>query len=160
MSESLGWIVSPIYHYLKIVEWYFTSNLWIDNPLGAFKDIKISAKSAGGTHYIKLSDPINSTWRTHSQSSNYDKQSVKPSSYRQQKLSQKFVFLFLPDSSFLVSKVKYVRPTDFRVEKLTSLFTGRNLDNADLWSIEAIHSSFKTINFLVNYLFILCIFPF
>ena len=139
---------------------YFTSNLWINNPLGAFKDIEILVKSVGRTHHIQFSDPINLAWRIYSQSSNYNKQSVKPSSYRQQKLSQKFVFLFLPDSSFLVSKVKYVRPTDFRVEKLTSLFTGRNLDNADLWSIEAIHSSFKTIKFMVNYLFVLCIFSF
>ena len=47
-------------------------------------------------------------------------------------------------------KVKNVRTTDFQVEKLTSLFTERNLDNADLLSIEAIRSSFKTINFMVN----------
>ena len=44
--------------------WYFTSNLWIGNPLGAFKDIKISAKSLGRTHYVKFSDPINSAFRT------------------------------------------------------------------------------------------------
>ena len=31
------------------------------NPLGAFKDIQISAKSVGPTHYIKFSNPINST---------------------------------------------------------------------------------------------------
>ena len=52
------------------------------HPLGAFKDIKISAKSVGPTHHIKFSDPINSALRTYSQSSNYDKQIVKPSSYR------------------------------------------------------------------------------
>ena len=39
---------------------YFTSNLWIVNPLGDFKDIKTSAKSVGRTHHIKFSDPINS----------------------------------------------------------------------------------------------------
>ena len=38
---------------------YFTSNLWIGNPLGAFKDIKISAKSVRRTHHIKFSNPIN-----------------------------------------------------------------------------------------------------
>ena len=43
---------------------YFTSNLWIGNPLGAFKDIKISAKSLGRTHHVKFSDPINSAFRT------------------------------------------------------------------------------------------------
>ena len=36
-------------------------------------------------------------------------------------------------------KIRNVRPT--------SLFAERNLDNADLWSIETIRSSFKTINF-------------
>ena len=56
---------------------YFTSNLWIDNSLGAFKDIKSSAKSVRRTHHIKFSDPINSALRTYSQSTNYDKQSVK-----------------------------------------------------------------------------------
>ena len=39
---------------------YFTSNLLIGNPLGAFKDIQILAKSVGRTHHIKFSDPINS----------------------------------------------------------------------------------------------------
>ena len=34
------------------------------------------------SHHIKFSDPINLAYRTYSQSSNYDKQSVKPSSYR------------------------------------------------------------------------------
>ena len=58
-----------------------TANLLIGNPLGAFKDIQISAKSVGGTHHIIFSDPINSAQRTYFQSSNYDKQSVKPSSY-------------------------------------------------------------------------------
>ena len=48
----------------------------------AFKEIKISAKSVGRTHHIKFSDPVNSALRTYSQSSDYDKQSVKPSSYR------------------------------------------------------------------------------
>ena len=57
-------------------------------------------------------------------------------------------------------KFKNVRPTVSRVEKLTSLFTERNLDNADLLSIEAIRTSFKTINFMVNYLSVLRIFPF
>ena len=61
---------------------YFTSNRWIGNPLGDFKDIKVSTKSVGGTHHIKFSGPINSALRTYSQSSNYDKQSVKSSSYR------------------------------------------------------------------------------
>ena len=136
---------------------YFTSNLWIGNPLGAIKDIHISAKSFGRTHHTTFSDPINSAWRTYSQSSNYDKQSVKPSSYREQKLTQWFIFLFLPNSSYLVPKVKNVHPTDFRVEKLTSLFTERNLDNTDLWSMR---SSFKTIKFMVNFLFVLFIFPF
>ena len=60
----------------------FISNLCIGNPLGAFKDMQISAKSVGPTHHIKFSDPINSAERTYFQSSNYDKQSVKPSSYR------------------------------------------------------------------------------
>ena len=45
---------------------YFTSNLWIGNPLGAFKDIQISPKSVRRTHRIKFSDPINSAWRTYS----------------------------------------------------------------------------------------------
>ena len=54
-------------------------------------------------------------------------------------------------------KVRNVRPTDFRVEKLTSLETvERNLDNADLLSIEAIRCSFKTINVMVNYLSVFC----
>ena len=35
---------------------YFTSNLLIGNPLGAFKDIQISAKSVGRTHHIKFSE--------------------------------------------------------------------------------------------------------
>ena len=61
---------------------YFTSNLWTCNPLRAFKDIKVSAKSVGSTYHIKFSDPINSALRTYSQSSNYGKQSVKPSCYR------------------------------------------------------------------------------
>ena len=39
---------------------YFTCNLWTDNPLRAFKDIKVSAKAVGRTHHIKFSDPINS----------------------------------------------------------------------------------------------------
>ena len=39
---------------------YFTSKLRIDNPLGAFKDKQISAKSVGRTHHIKFSNPINS----------------------------------------------------------------------------------------------------
>ena len=39
---------------------HFTSNVKIGNPLGAFKDIKISAKSIGRTCHIKFSDPINS----------------------------------------------------------------------------------------------------
>ena len=47
------------------------------HSLGAFKDIKSSAKSVRRTHHIKFSDPINSALRTYSQSSNYDKQSVK-----------------------------------------------------------------------------------
>ena len=38
---------------------YFASNLSIGNSLGAFKDIKISAKSVGRTHHIKFPDPIN-----------------------------------------------------------------------------------------------------
>ena len=38
---------------------YFTSNLSIGNHLGAFQDIKISAKSVGRTHHIKFSNPIN-----------------------------------------------------------------------------------------------------
>ena len=50
--------------------WYFTS------------DIEISAKTVGGTHHIKLSDPISLAFCTYSQWCNYDKQSVKPSSYR------------------------------------------------------------------------------
>ena len=54
---------------------YFTSNLSIGNHLGAFQDMKISAKSVGRTHHIKFSDPINSVLRTYSQSRNYDKQS-------------------------------------------------------------------------------------
>ena len=139
---------------------YFSSNQRIGNPLGAFKDIQTSAKSVGRTHHIKFSDTINSAWRTYSQSSNYDKQSVKPSSYCSQNLTQLFNFLFLPNSSYLVPKVKNVHPANFRVEKLTSPFTERNLDNADLWSIEATRSSFKTINFMVNYLFVLWTFPF
>ena len=49
------------------------------NPLGALKDIIISEKSVGRTHQIKFSDPIHSALPTYSQSSNYDKQSVKPS---------------------------------------------------------------------------------
>ena len=57
---------------------YFTSNLWIGNPLGAFKEIKIPAKSVRRTHHIKFSDPVNSALRTYSQSSDYDKQSVNP----------------------------------------------------------------------------------
>ena len=41
---------------------YFNSNLWVDNPLGAFKDIlQSSTKSVGRTHQIKFSDSINST---------------------------------------------------------------------------------------------------
>ena len=43
-----------------------------------------------------------------------------------------FIFLFLPNLLHPVPKVKNVRPKDFRVEKLTSLFTERNLDNVDL----------------------------
>ena len=35
---------------------YFTSNLLIGNPLGAFKDIQISAKSVGCTHHLKFSE--------------------------------------------------------------------------------------------------------
>ena len=62
--------------------WYFTSNLWIGNPLWDFKDIKISVKSDGRTYHIKFSDPIHSVLRTYYQSGNYNKQSVKPSSYR------------------------------------------------------------------------------
>ena len=111
---------------------YFTSKLWIGNPLGALKDIKISAKSFGRTHHIKFSDPINSALRTYSQSSNCDKQCVKPSNYRWQKLTQWFISLFLPNPSYRVPKVRNVRLTNFRVEKLTSLFIERNLDNADL----------------------------
>ena len=30
---------------------YFTSNLWMGNPLGAFKDIQILAQSVGRTHH-------------------------------------------------------------------------------------------------------------
>ena len=69
---------------------------------------------------------------------------------------------FLPNLSYLVLKVKNVSPIDFWVEHLTSLFKERNLDNADLGSIEAIRSSFKTIKFTVDYdyLFVLCIFLF
>ena len=52
------------------------------HPLGAIKDIKNSVKSVGRTHYIKFSDHINSALRTYYQSSNYDKQNIKPSSYR------------------------------------------------------------------------------
>ena len=33
---------------------YFTSILWIGNPLWAFKDIQISAKSLGRTHVISF----------------------------------------------------------------------------------------------------------
>ena len=40
--------------------WYFTSNLGMTNPLGAFKDTQISAKSVGRTHQIIFSDLINS----------------------------------------------------------------------------------------------------
>ena len=47
-----------------------------------FERHKISAKSVGHTHHIKFSDPINLALRTYSQSSDYDKQSEKPSSYR------------------------------------------------------------------------------
>ena len=57
---------------------YFTSILWIGNPLGAFKDKQISAKSVGRTSYKKFLILL----ITHFQSRNYDKQSVKPSSYR------------------------------------------------------------------------------
>ena len=67
---------------------YFTSNLWIGNPLGTFQDIKILAKSVWRTHLTKFSDSINSALRTYSQSSNYDEQSVKPSSYHSQKWTQ------------------------------------------------------------------------
>ena len=98
--------------------------------------------------------------RIYSQSSNYDKRSVKPSSYCQQKLTQYFISLFDLNLSHRVPKVKNVRPTDFWVEKWASLFTERNLDNADLWSIKAMRSSFKTINVMVNYLSVLCIFSF
>ena len=54
--------------------WYFTSKLWIGNPLVAFKDIKISAKYVGHTYHVKFSDAKYSYF----QSSNYDKQSLKP----------------------------------------------------------------------------------
>ena len=67
---------------------YFTSNLWIGNPLGTFQDIKILAKYVWRTHLTKFSDSINSALRTYSQSSNYDEQSVKPSSYHSQKWTQ------------------------------------------------------------------------
>ena len=68
--------------------WYFASKVWKGNPLGAFKDKKTSAKSVGPTLHIKFSDSINSALRTYSQSSNYDEQSVKPSSYHSQKWTQ------------------------------------------------------------------------
>ena len=38
----------------------FTYKLRIGNPLGAFKDKQISAKSVRRTHYIEFSDSINS----------------------------------------------------------------------------------------------------
>ena len=52
------------------------------NSLMAFKDIKILAKSVRRTYDVTFSDPINSALGTYFQSSNYDKQSVKPYSYR------------------------------------------------------------------------------
>ena len=55
-------------------------------------------------------------------------------------------------------KVGNVGSTDFRVEKLTSLFTERNLDTADFYSIEVIRSPFKTIKFMMNCLSVLCVF--
>ena len=85
-KKSRKMLFSFIRFVLLIFGWtknrYFTSNIWINNPLRALKDIKISAKSVGHTHHIKFSDPINLALRTYSQSSDYDKQSEKPSSYR------------------------------------------------------------------------------
>ena len=52
------WFVLLMLGWTKIQ--YFTSNLLIGSPLGAFKDIQISAKSVGRTHHIKFSDPNNS----------------------------------------------------------------------------------------------------
>ena len=41
-------------------KWYFTTSLSIRNPLGAFKDIQISAKFVEHTPLIKFSDTIDS----------------------------------------------------------------------------------------------------
>ena len=75
---------------------YFTFNLWKGNPLGAFKDIKTWAKPFGRTHRIKFSDPINSAWRTYSQSSNYNKQSAKKPlvTFNKSQLSSLIPFFF------------------------------------------------------------------
>ena len=97
-----------------------------------FQRYKNFGKISRSTHHIKFSDPINSALRTYSQSSNYDKQSVKPSSYLSKKSTQQFISFFLPNLSYLVPKVRNVHPTGFRFEKLTSHFTERNLDNVDL----------------------------
>ena len=68
MLYSFIWFVLLMFGWTK--NRYFTSILWIGNPLGTIKDIQISAESVGRYTSSKVSDPINSAEHTYSQSSN------------------------------------------------------------------------------------------